>query len=399
MKKIITHLAIAFCLNGWAQCSSSINAEYNIICNSQNDLLIASIADSYTWQPTASIIQSSISGDTIVVQPTTSTIYTLTSTTGTCVATNTISITVNNCTPPKAGFTKTADTICAHTCINFKDTSQLHSTKPLFYSWVFVGAGMGTGQISPPSGSTVSGDTLHYTLTSNTVFPNVKVCYNINSLSSGNGYYPVIEYVKNGIGQTSIYKDSVRVVPGPSVNFNLVKDTIPQTWDIYPNYTTYSSNLSAIWNWGDGTSTSGLYPSHIYSTAGRYYISVTVSDMTGCSSTTGQSDTVFRYTNNSSLNSMVYINIKNNATGISKVADVNSAISIYPNPSNGNFVIETNATTKQTLQVYDVNGRIVLTQTINGKTTIDASFLPNGIYNVSIISNEGIANKRIVIGR
>jgi hypothetical protein len=121
--------------------------------------------------------------------------------------------------------------------------------------------------------------------------------------------------------------------------------------------------------------------------------------MTGCSSTTGQSDTVFRYTNNSSLNSMVYINIKNNATGISKVADVNSAISIYPNPSNGNFVIETNATTKQTLQVYDVNGRIVLTQTINGKTTIDASFLPNGIYNVSIISNEGIANKRIVIGR
>ena len=81
---------------------------------------------------------------------------------------------------------------------------------------------------------------------------------------------------------------------------------------------------------------------------------------------------------------------------------------IYPNPSNGNFIIETNATTKQTLQVYDVNGRVVLTQTIQptpnpskegNSIAVDASNLPSGIYNVSVISNEGVANKRLVIAR
>ncbi|HEX7415177.1 MAG TPA: T9SS type A sorting domain-containing protein, partial [Bacteroidia bacterium] len=47
-------------------------------------------------------------------------------------------------------------------------------------------------------------------------------------------------------------------------------------------------------------------------------------------------------------------------------------IGIYPNPSNGTFIIETNATTKQTIQIYDVNGKVVLMQTINAKATIDA---------------------------
>jgi heme-binding NEAT domain protein len=51
------------------------------------------------------------------------------------------------------------------------------------------------------------------------------------------------------------------------------------------------------------------------------------------------------------------------------------------------------------MQVYDVNGKLVLSQTINGKTTIDASSLKEGVYNISIISNEGMANKRVVIVR
>lgn len=82
-------------------------------------------------------------------------------------------------------------------------------------------------------------------------------------------------------------------------------------------------------------------------------------------------------------------------------------VSIYPNPSSGSFVIETNGSTKQTIQVYDVNGRVVLTQIIQAtptpreenRTTIDASSLPSGIYNVSIISTEGLVNKRVVLAK
>ena len=72
---------------------------------------------------------------------------------------------------------------------------------------------------------------------------------------------------------------------------------------------------------------------------------------------------------------------------------------IYPNPSNGSFVIEPSNQTKQTMQVYDVNGKLVLSQTITGKTSIDASSLNEGVYNISLISNEGVVNKRVVIVR
>ncbi len=77
----------------------------------------------------------------------------------------------------------------------------------------------------------------------------------------------------------------------------------------------------------------------------------------------------------------------------------NEQLNIYPNPNNGSFVIEPSNATKQSMQVYDVTGKMVLSQTINGKTTIDAGSLNEGVYNISIISNEGVVNKRMVIVR
>jgi len=72
-------------------------------------------------------------------------------------------------------------------------------------------------------------------------------------------------------------------------------------------------------------------------------------------------------------------------------------ISVYPNPAQNNFTIEVSGNEKQILHVIDVTGKIVLTQTINGKTTIDASTLAQGIYNLSVTSNAGVANKRLII--
>jgi hypothetical protein len=87
-----------------------------------------------------------------------------------------------------------------------------------------------------------------------------------------------------------------------------------------------------------------------------------------------------------------------NTTNISKVSKAD-LINMYPNPNNGSFVIEPNSTTKQTMQVYDITGKLVLTQTINGKTIIDASSLNEGVYNISLQSAEGVLNKRLVIVR
>jgi hypothetical protein len=83
------------------------------------------------------------------------------------------------------------------------------------------------------------------------------------------------------------------------------------------------------------------------------------------------------------------------ATDIKQLAVNNKQVLVYPNPSSGSFVIETADAT--TCILYDINGREVWHQTIDGKTTVDVSSLANGMYNISVLSNDSILNKRILI--
>ena len=82
-------------------------------------------------------------------------------------------------------------------------------------------------------------------------------------------------------------------------------------------------------------------------------------------------------------------------SGIQKIPRVTEDISTYPNPSTGNFIIETKSAMRSI--IYNTSGNKVFDQMVNGKTTIDISNLAEGVYNMSMISNEGIVNKRLVI--
>jgi len=190
-----------------------------------------------------------------------------------------------------------------------------------------------------------------------------------------------------GVGNTN--GCPVPTICNYSVNFSLSQSSTPHVWNAYP---IYPSNVSSvIWYWGDGYSSDSLYPNHNYSTAGLYNICITVNDSNGCQTSYCQNDSLYR------TSSIIQINVINNITGISKYSSLNTNTSIYPNPNNGSFIIEPSSATKQTMQVYDINGKMVLSQTINGKTNIDAGSLTEGVYNISLISNEGVVNKRVVI--
>ena len=180
----------------------------------------------------------------------------------------------------------------------------------------------------------------------------------------------------------------------PTVSYTLSQNATPQTWDAYPSY---SSNItSAKWYWGDGSSTTGFYPSHTYSVAGKYNICVTAYNLCGDSVSYCQNDSVYRYSNNSTLSNMVYVNVLQNTTGIKNISSKND-VNIYPNPAQTNFTIETTASEKQTMQLFDVNGKLILLQTIIGKTIVDVSNLNAGVYNLNLISNDGVVNKRVVV--
>ena len=309
MKKLLTLLAIVFCLDAGAQCPVTATAEYSIICNGMTDVLVASGATSCTWQPTTNRVNTSITGDTIEVLPTSNTIYTVTGTTGTCTATNTVAITVNNCTTPIPVLSLSAHTICVGHCIIYSDSTQYTSTKPLTYTFVFVGGASPQGHIYPPAGNSfVSGDTLFCTTTGSTPLNPIKVCYYVNSALNENdtthhvfGYFPVTEIVANGLGQTSSLIDSVKV--------------------------------------------------------------------SGCA-------------------------------GIEQY-NINNNMSVYPNPATTSLQVSlAGNSANSTLVITDMLGNTVKQVSVSSQQVlINVADLSEGVYNVSIISNEGAMNKRVVIVR
>ncbi|HXD93528.1 MAG TPA: SBBP repeat-containing protein [Bacteroidia bacterium] len=142
---------------------------------------------------------------------------------------------------------------------------------------------------------------------------------------------------------------------------------------------------------GSGTQTNITDPNYsTYATTGDWRVS---SNGFNCTPTLRLNG------NNSTMAAKVKSHSNQNNNRMSGIKSLSNAsqVNIYPNPNKGNFTIETTATEKQTVQVFDVNGKLVFSQTINGNINVDASNLAEGVYNVSIMGNEGVVNKRLVI--
>ena len=88
-------------------------------------------------------------------------------------------------------------------------------------------------------------------------------------------------------------------------------------------------------------------------------------------------------------------------TSIFQYSNLNSQISVYPNPSNGVFNLSISPFDNDktnNIEIYNLIGECVHRQNITSAISkIDVNSLPNGIYNISLTSSKGIENKRIVI--
>lgn len=73
-------------------------------------------------------------------------------------------------------------------------------------------------------------------------------------------------------------------------------------------------------------------------------------------------------------------------------------INIYPNPANDIIFIDSEDCKQTTIKLYDMLGKEVLSKNLNGKTEVNISHLPKGIYNACIFSDSKvIGNSKIVI--
>ena len=87
-------------------------------------------------------------------------------------------------------------------------------------------------------------------------------------------------------------------------------------------------------------------------------------------------------------------------SGISELSE--STVSVYPNPSNGNFILSlSNISEQVSVQVFDVQGRVVYSQTeglkVGKENAITLDNVERGVYLVSVSSEKGRYTQSIVV--
>ena len=234
---------------------------------------------------------------------------------------------------------------------------------------------------------------------------------------SVNGNYQVYLTISSGSPACNDSASAVVVITNttgipctPTVSFSMQKDSLALpaiVWNGVPNYPL--NIVAANWQWGDGSNTTGLYPSHTYAVAGFYTVCVTITVSCG-GGATAQACSVQNIWKSAAggSNAMAVLHIVNQfPTGIKNLNHENVAFTIYPNPNNGEFNIEMQSDmSAKFLEVSVVNlmGELVYTlkedtQSNSISKKLNLNNLANGTYFVKTNTGNSITTKKLVINK
>ena len=289
-----------------------------------------------------------------------------------CVSTKTTVISVSICSLA-SNFTHT---VGANGLVNFSSTST--GTNALTgYSWNFGDGNNGNGA-----------NTSHVYNNGNYIATLNAVNYSVNPSCSDTSSHSIIVNTNTCIA---------------NANFSIAPTATAQYWNVIPAAPANVS--SAIWTWGDGSSSNTLYTSHQYSAAGTYSICLTVAVNCGATSSHCSSYYIFRSSEQDN-SAMIYVNVIDPYIFManSNIEMKSILYTIYPNPSNGDFNLNVSGLDYGLVKVSISN--IIGTQVF--ETEVEASngslskelhvnYLSNGIYFVKINSGKKEHIKKIVI--
>jgi PKD repeat protein len=185
------------------------------------------------------------------------------------------------------------------------------------------------------------------------------------------GTYIVTLIVKNANGDIDTVSHPIIVNPLPVITCSASPDTIS------------ASSITVLNSSASGSNP----PSYSYSWAPSYAISCTICQSAAANPTISTCYTVSVTDANGCTDTCQKCITVNNTTNISEDKNDKKSV-IYPNPNKGNFIIETIG--KQNIQIFDITGKMVLSQNLSGKTNIDASNLDNGVYLFAVINQQGL---------
>jgi hypothetical protein len=266
------------------------------------------------------------------------------------------------------------------------------------------------GTVSLTSTST---GTTNNTITSwnlgNNFYPSYATGTSVVSTNTTSYYNYVCIYLTDSLNNNYCsFCDSIIMNINPcnaAVSFSMAQDTTPLSWVALPYY---SPNVTAaIWSWGDGTSTNGLYPSHTYNNAGTYTICVSNTVSCGATASVCNSQYIYKSSNTNQSSAMIKVKVKNphavvagiNVNSISNVSE----LKLYPNPTQDVSFIELNANNATTISIsiYDITGALIsknenkLEEGTN-KIQLATSCLSKGFYMVTLADGASKKTVRLI---
>lgn len=247
------------------------------------------------------------------------------------------------------------------------------------------------------------------------------------------GTYQVCIILSDANGCTSTACDSVvidangtvnpPVGPGPceagfwvlqayeidSLNPNGGATPIPNVLWVW-NLSSGSGNFQFLWSFGDGTSSTDAFPTHVYASGGPYTLCLTMWDNTGCTSTycdevSVDADGIFTglAPEQAHERSAFTIQVINELpTGIGAQPAI-SELSAWPNPAQETLQIAFSSSMRgsQSVQVIDLNGRTVMqlnTPVASGsnRASLPIGGLQPGMYLLRAGSGKDTMNIRFI---
>lgn len=217
---------------------------------------------------------------------------------------------------------------------------------------------------------------------------------------AANGTYIVVFtlYDATGTGYCFDYHiDTVIVtgVPNPAqcnAGFVFYPDTV--SGDITVVNSSTGTNLTYFWDFGDGNTSTQAYPTHLYATAGPFYLCLTVDDGAGCNDmycdSIGENGVVF----NKQVGFTINVLAPPVITGLENNLVSSLEVEIYPNPVSEQLTIVSNQTINE-LTIIDITGKAI--KLIKENTNaINVADLSKGIYFIKLVTDEGTITKKFV---
>ncbi len=146
---------------------------------------------------------------------------------------------------------------------------------------------------------------------------------------------------------------------------------------------TTSGNTTYAWDFGDGGTSTLMNPTHVYSTVGTFTITLTVTNECGTNTTTQT--------------------VTSTNLGLEEMLS-NGSVTLFPNPSNGEFTIgmELLTNTSVEVRVENIIGQVVYDNTLGSiegqhNEVVVLNNAVSGVYFVRIIAGEEEIMKKIII--